>query len=98
MNKNLPKISNYGRYDSDNYGAHTLKVDMGVFDLYYSYDTIVAFYSHKTGLVVSKNVWGVTTGKHLNWIEDNKKVRIEYSEFEKQLEEMLDNYLVKEEA
>lgn len=25
----LPKISSYGQYDNSNYGAHTLKVDLG---------------------------------------------------------------------
>jgi len=26
---NLPRIKNYGKYSSDNYGAHTLCVDLG---------------------------------------------------------------------
>jgi hypothetical protein len=85
---NLPKISSYGNYDSDNYGSHTLKVDMANFVLYYSYDTIIAFYD-KEGLVCTKNKWKSTTGKHLNWIEPRKEYRIDYSDFVVKLEEML---------
>ena len=69
---NLPKVFNYGRYSSDNYGAHTLAFETpnGVF--YFSYDTMVAFRG-KTGLHVIKNYWGTTTGKHLNWIDGGRK-------------------------
>lgn len=85
----LPEISSYGNYDSSNYGAHTLCVDFEMFTLYYSYKTIVAYYDHQDGLVCSENVWGVTTGKHLNWIEPNKKNRVENGKFNVMLREML---------
>jgi hypothetical protein len=90
----LPEISSYGEYSSDNYGVNSLCVDLGTIRLYYSYKTIVAFYTHKTGLVVSGNVWTVTTGKHLNWIRSNKKDRLPYDEFEKQLQAALDEHIV----
>lgn len=87
----LPKISSYGNYSNSNYGAHSLQINMGVFVLYYSYETIVAFYDPQFGgTVCSENCWGVTTGKHLNQIEPNKKLRLKRSEFEKQLAFMLD--------
>ena len=86
---NLPTISSYGNYESGNYGAHTLCVDFDNFRLYYSYETIVAYYDLQDGLVCSTNVWGTTTGKHLNWIEPDKKRRIEYGRFEVMLQEML---------
>lgn len=86
----IPEISSYGRYDSDNYGAHTLCVDFDTFRLYYSYKTIVAFYDQVAGLVVSQNVWGVTTGKHLNWIQEDKKKRVKNDEFEIMLKTMLE--------
>ena len=85
----LPRIINYGRYDSDNYGSHTLKVDMGNFNLYYSYETIVAYSDVKDGLVCIENSWDTTTGKHLNWIEPNKKLRKSGEEFDAMLKEML---------
>ena len=72
-------------------------VDFNSFRLYYSYKTIVAYYEHQDGLVVSKNVWGVTTGKHLNWIDSgDKKARIDNSEFEVKLQAMLSRRLVYE--
>jgi len=86
----IPEISNYGNYESSNYGAHTLKVSFEQFDLYYSYQTIVAYYDHQDGLVCSKNVWGTTTGKHLNWIEPDKKRRVKSAEFDSMLKEMLE--------
>lgn len=89
----LPKISSYGNYSNNNYGAHTLKVDMGTFELYYSYETIVAYYDSQDGLVCSVNQWGTTTGKHLNFIEPNKKNRVEVDVFEAMLQEMLSRRL-----
>lgn len=86
----LPTVSSYGNYESDNYGAHTLQVDFGNFCLYYSYKTIVAYYDLQDGLVCCENVWGVTTGKHLNWIEPDKKKRVKYGVFEVMLREMLE--------
>lgn len=88
----LPVVSNYGRYSSDNYGAHTLKVDLGEIEFYYSYETIVA-YREKGYLVCSQNVWTVTTGKHLNFIEPNKKQRIINEEFNKMLEKAIERHI-----
>lgn len=87
---NLPTISTYVNYESNHYGAHALRVDFEQFTLYYSYKTIVAYYDHQDGLVCSTNAWGVTTGKHLNWIEPNKKNRVENGKFNVMLKEMLE--------
>ena len=38
--------------------------------IFYSYTTPVAFIDSDNTLVVSENVWSMTTAKHLNWIED----------------------------
>lgn len=88
----LPKIRNYGRYSSDNYGAHTLVVDLDTISLYYSYDTIVAFHDGQ-GLVCSVNQWTVTTGKHLNWIQPDKKRRVNAETFDKLLAEALARHI-----
>jgi hypothetical protein len=87
----IPSISNYGDYSSDNYGAHTLLVDFGTLEIYYSYKTIVAFRHESTGLVVSQNQWGTTTGKHLNWINDDKSARIPHSELLEKLNKVLNS-------
>jgi len=63
----LPNISSYGDYSSDNYGVNTLRVKLVNITLYYSYKTIVAYEDAKDGLVVRKNDWSTTTGKHLKF-------------------------------
>jgi hypothetical protein len=81
----MVRIGNYGQYDSGNYGAHTIYIDVGSFTFYFSYQTCVAFNSPGMGLVVSENIWSTTTGKHLNWIQEDKKRRIKNDEFEAML-------------
>ncbi|KKK97554.1 hypothetical protein LCGC14_2651560 [marine sediment metagenome] len=82
----LPKIENYGKYNSDNYGRHCLKVTMERLTVWFSYNTPVAYQSNSSPIVVRQNDWGTTTGKHLNWIDGgNKKDRIPGKQFESQL-------------
>lgn len=85
--KSLPSFSTYGNYSSTNYGAHALVFHMPRGDVYFSYKTPVAFHTHQTGLVVRENVWGPTTGKHLNVICPDKKRRIKSEDFERMLAE-----------
>lgn len=86
----IPEIENYGKYSSDNYGVHTLLVNLGEIELYYSYETIVAF-ADSNGLVCSENYWTVTTGKHLNWIQPDKSKRVKHDKFT----ELLQNAIAK---
>lgn len=81
------RFYNYGGYSSSNYGAHTLAFETKEGTFYFSYETLVAFKSKKTGKkYVRENVWGNTTGKHLNWIDGgNKKARLSEEEFENAL-------------
>lgn len=80
----LPRISNYGRYSSDNYGAHCLKVDMGPVTLWFSYKTCVAFHVDGHPMVVRENEWRPTTGKYLNWIDGGRKSdRVDSETFER---------------
>lgn len=88
----LPKINNYGEYSSGNYGAHTLHVDLGPLELWYSYETIVAF-RDETGLQCSENQWSVTTGKHLGWIQPDKKSRVKAAEFNALLSAALERHI-----
>lgn len=81
----------YGNYSTSNYGAHCMVIDVGRVRLYFSYDTVVAF-SDGCGLVICENDWGPTTGKHLNWINDDKSKRIPSGEFEKKLAKLLKKY------
>ena len=83
----------YGQYSSENYGAHCMAFQVGALTVYFSYDTPVAFDSPRTGQVVRHNVWGPTTGKHLNWIDNgNKQNRISSDEFQDALNKLLNDY------
>lgn len=70
---------------------------LGTRQLYFSYDTIVAFNGTnskgKSFDCVHTNDWGNTTGKHLNWIDGGSKEakakRLNDGEFQKQLTEFL---------
>ncbi len=81
-------IFNYGQYSSQNYGS-SRAVTIGDLTLYFSYDTVVAFRDVDTGLVISENIWSTTTGKHLNAINPNKKLRIPREQFKVKLGEVL---------
>jgi len=52
--------------------------------VYFSYETPIAF-AIGSKMVIRVNDWKQTTGKHLNWINDDKSLRISGEEFEKQL-------------
>lgn len=75
-------------YCQNTTGENALAVQIGELTVYFSYETVVAFRSPKTGLVVSENVWSTTTGKHLNAIGP-KDMRIDNEEFQILLNETL---------
>lgn len=87
MTMAMPTIQTYGKYASDNYGAHCLAVSIGGLTVYFSYKTPVAF-AVVGRRVVRENKWGPTTGKHLNWIDNGDKAnRVPGPEFERLLTE-----------
>ncbi len=49
--------------------------------VYFSYKTPIAFYTKSGELFISENNWNTTTGRHLNYIDSDKKKRIPHSEF-----------------
>lgn len=65
-------------------------------ELVFSYETIVHFYYYdknnnilKTGTI--ENNWGRTTGKLLGQLEPDKKKRLTQNDFQKKLNEVLNN-------
>ena len=65
-------------------------------ELFFSYETLVAFRFANDpcpSLVICENVWGPTTGKHLNWIDNGtpiaKKFRLSRDKFEATYREAL---------
>ena len=69
------------------------KINVGALTVWFSYETPIAF---KNGtwstLVVSENVWGPTTGKHLNYIDGGTKEakanRVSSEDFNRALDEL----------
>lgn len=59
-------------------------VSIGMVEVAFSYSTPVAFHSGYEGWTVSENLWGPTTGKHLN-AYGRKEDRVSRDEFEKRL-------------
>lgn len=66
--------------------ANAATIQFGTLTLWYSYATLIAFRTPATGLVVSENLWGSATAKHLNAIPGagtaNRGDRLGRGEFE----------------
>ncbi len=56
--------------------------------LYFSYETLVGFTKNGETYCIENN-WGTTTGKHLNYIQNDKKKRFCADEFEKVQRELI---------
>ena len=96
FNTKIIKKWNYGNYSSDNYGTHSMAfTDNFHNDYYFSYDTLIAFRGDE-GLIIRENIWGSTTGKHLNWIDRDKSIRVDSKTFEARLQALRDKYAKKE--
>lgn len=74
------KLEPVGDYKSKNFGSNFMKATIDTLSIWFSYGTPIAFENGK-GLVVSENCWCVTTGKHLNWVSTDKKIRLKRDEF-----------------
>jgi hypothetical protein len=75
------------------------RVDIGPITLYFSYETCVAFWVDGHSLVVCENIWSTTTGRHLGELDGggaNKKNRVPYAEFDRQLKQVIDMIHVEE--
>lgn len=63
------------------------KVSIGSITVWYSYKTPIAYVTPKE-FVITENVWGATTSRHLNYIDDDKSIRIPHKEFMKKFEKI----------
>ena len=66
----------------------TVSTDKGSTNLYFSYETLVAVDNK-----VSENIWSRTTGKLLNELQPNKKLRVSHEEVEKTAQRKLKSIL-----
>ena len=76
------------------------------FQLWFSYKTLIAYRDHSwklvsdrvdeagsSLLVISQNVWSVTTARHLYWIDSDHSKRLEFEVFEaRALEDLGDDF------
>ncbi len=83
--KMLPNVS-LSVYNYTGRNTDARSVTVGPYTFYFSYQTIVGFYSDE-GLILSENVWSNTTGRHINEIGDVE--RTPRDEFELKLKEFL---------
>lgn len=74
-------------HPTDRPNFYVVRTDRGNF--WYSYETCVAFVDERGHLFICENVWSKTTGKHLNMIDDNRKKRIPYHEFQQRLADVV---------
>jgi hypothetical protein len=74
----------------DRIAANFTRVQVGKTTVWFSYETIVAYQDGDNAIVVRRNDWSTTTGKHLNYIDGGsdaaKKQRPASGEFERRLE------------
>jgi len=71
------KIPEFSCYCDRTSSGNALVFSLGEVDVYFSYKTPIALRAPNLGLVVRKNEWGPTTGKHLNAIDGgNRSSRI----------------------
>lgn len=80
---NLIKTQTFAKGDRNSY------VKVGDLELYFSYQTLVAFRSPATGLKIRENEWGSTTGAHLNAIDNGEGERMNGRDFEIEVEKFL---------
>ena len=99
LENKIVSFNTYGNYSSNNYGVNALVfTDVNGIEYYFSYKTLVAF-SHKSlwtdgGLVIRENIWGNTTVKHLNWIDEDKSKRVNTETFFEKLDELKSNLVI----
>ena len=92
--KNI-RYYNYGNYASDNYGAHSLCFVTPTGQYWFSYDTLVAFNINGEFHII-ENYWGTTTGKHLNWIDDDHSIREDRETFDSNFNRLIESLNIKE--
>jgi hypothetical protein len=62
------------------------RLDMGSLTVWFSYETPIAFQRDGCKIVVRKNEWKTTTGRHLNELQPDHKLRVEGIKFLAMLE------------
>ena len=74
-------------------GSNFANVTVGKLELAFSYKTVIGFASGARW-VISENLWGPTTGKHINALPSGslKSTRVSRPDFEEQLNRALKRF------
>lgn len=72
----LPSFQSYANYANKSSAYNSLQFFLPNVTLWFSYGSLVAFKPLGNPTIISENIWGNTSGKHINLIEPNKKNRI----------------------
>tara|TARA_R100001015_G_C4554525_1_gene115657 strand:+ start:333 stop:659 length:327 start_codon:yes stop_codon:yes gene_type:complete len=95
LENQIVSVKTYGNYSNSNYGVNALVfTDVNRIEYYFSYNTLVAFQHPSSDLVIRDNIWGNTTGKHLNWIDDDKSKRVNTETFFEKLQELKSSLII----
>lgn len=70
--------------------SNAIVVGIGELDLFFSYETLVAFSLPGVGRIVHENIWSATTGKHLNAIDKKRGDRVGAEKFNALLQSTLE--------
>ena len=74
-------------------GEHAQRLTIGKLILWFSYKAIIGFKEPGKEIRTSENLWGNTTGKHLNSIDGgDKKGRLKRDVFQAELSNLLIRY------
>ena len=72
-----------------NKGDKAVKAELENAIIYFSYDTVIAVYDKKLEtLTITENIWGQTTGRHLNVIDKDITKRVPYSVLKEKLKDL----------
>ena len=87
----MKKVSIGSYMDKGNYGVNSLYVEIGEICFYFSYQECIAF-RDGARLVCIQNYWSNTTGRHLNQIQPDKKLRVNRETFDKEISSILEKH------
>lgn len=75
--------------DRPNFTIVHIELGNSYLSLAFSYETVVGYKRGWAKWVVTQNYWGPTTGKHLNYLNDDHSQRVDADTFEAGLSEAL---------
>ena len=83
------RIDYYYRNEKNKPYPNAVGFKLGRIELYFSFNTLIAFRVPYTSMFISENIWGQTTGRHLNAIDPDKSKRLPRKEFEAKADQLL---------